>query len=272
MNESINITGIGVFLVLTLTYLGLTQGKIQPRASLYGIGSFIVLLVQVLPLHTGGFPAHMTGHILLLLVSAPLLVLGFPTSQQPGAAPLIERIAKHLQQRPWIGWLAGLGVMWFWHIPAVFNAAFAYEHAGKFGVSFLNSLSLIVGGMLFCWPILGPLKQYRINPLVGIIYLFTACMGCSLLGLFITFAPTGLYAYAKTVAHAGFIETLCGNWGTEQANEQQIAGLIMWVPCCFIYLSGAMYLLRSWLLDKEDSLSDSKSMYPITNPTHEPAI
>lgn len=254
MNWNINTAGVTVFFLLTLAYFGLTRGRLQPGAGRYGAGLLIGLLVQLLPLHTGGFPAHMLGHVALLLLAAPLLVLGFPKARNQAVVRRINGISGFLQYRPWVGWLTGLGVMWFWHVPAVFNAAFSPDKAGQFGLSLLHVSSLVLAGMAFAWPVLGPQKQYRINPLLGVIYLATACAGCSLLGLFITFAPAGLYAYTHVVERAGFIETLCGNWGTEQASAQQLAGLIMWVPGCFIYLTGAMYLLRSWLLDKETGL------------------
>lgn len=252
MNWTINTAGATVFLLLTLAYPVLTRGRFQPGAGRYGAGLLIGMLVQLLPLHTGGFPAHMLGHVSLLLLAAPLLVLGFPTAQNQAVARHITGISGFLQHRPWVGWLTGLGVMWVWHIPVVFNAAFSPANAGRFSLSLLHVFSLVLAGMAFAWPILGSLKQYRINPLTGVLYLATACAGCSLLGLFITFAPAGLYTYTHVIERTGFIETLCGNWGTEQANAQQLAGLLMWVPGCFIYLTGAMYLLRSWLLDKEN--------------------
>jgi cytochrome c oxidase assembly factor CtaG len=41
-------------------------------------------------------------------------------------------------------------------------------------------------------------------------------------------------------------------WGITQSVDQQAAGLIMWVPCCFIYLAGVLYLLTNWLNHKKE--------------------
>ena len=77
---------------------------------------------------------------------------------------------------------------------------------------------------------------------MGIVYLFTACIACSLLGLLITFAPAGIYMHA--------MDTMSSAPGVVSMNtetDQQTAGLIMWVPCCFLYLFGVLYLLMNWL-------------------------
>jgi cytochrome c oxidase assembly factor CtaG len=99
--------------------------------------------------------------------------------------------------------------------------------------------------MLFCWPLAGPVPRYHIHPLQGVLYLFTACITCSLLGLLITFAPLGTYHHYLDM-DAMMHSTGSGPWGLSRAADQQAAGLIMWVPCCFIYLAGCLLLLQRW--------------------------
>ncbi|MBF9254045.1 cytochrome c oxidase assembly protein [Pontibacter sp. 172403-2] len=237
-------------------YLLLSGGKLQKGAGLYFGGLVLLLLVQSSPLHFLAmhylFSAHMVGHIIILLGCAPLLVLGLPEQVGPDTQNILAAVSKVLSQRPWLGWLCGIGVMWFWHVTAVFDAAFPAALAtGVNLLPLLLTFSLLLAGALFAWPILGPLPAYRINPLLGVLYLFTACVGCSLLGLLITFAPLGIYHHYLSADAYGFDGLIRKGWGITAAVDQQMAGLIMWVPCCFVYLSGSLYLLHNWLTAKD---------------------
>src|SRR5947208_6539220 len=120
------------------------------------------------------FSAHMVQHILLVLIVPALLVLSLPQSfslRSPITHPLI-------------GWIAGVGAMWLWHAPTLCNAA-----ATSRTVSAIQTTSLLIMGSLFWWQVLAPREEQRLSPLAGIIYLFTACTACSLLGIILTFAP-----------------------------------------------------------------------------------
>jgi cytochrome c oxidase assembly factor CtaG len=87
------------------------------------------------------------------------------------------------------------------------------------------------------------------------VYLFTACLGCSLLGLLISFAPVNTYHHFLSMHDAfGINNIILNNWKLTARIDQQSAGLIMWVPCCLIYVSGAMYLLVQWFHSKEENL------------------
>jgi cytochrome c oxidase assembly factor CtaG len=167
-----------------------------------------------------------------------------------------------LKHHPIAGWLTGIGIMWFWHIPKVFNSAMSsMHHNGPSITSIIETLSLIIGGMLFSSPVIHPNKQYRVDAPSGVVYLFTACIGCSLLGLLITFAPLGTYHHFLSMEDVyGFNRMILQDWKISQAVDQQAAGLIMWVPCCLIYVTGAMYLLVHWFNQKEQSITYSKQL------------
>ena len=122
------------------------------------------------------------------------------------------------------------------------TSAIAIVHAG----------SLLLSGMIFSWPVINPYPQYRIAPIQGVLYLSIACVFCSLLGLLLAFAPVGTYNYnMQNYDSYGFLSVIRGRWNISAATDQQIAGLIMWVPCCFIYLVAIMFLLRKWFYQKE---------------------
>jgi cytochrome c oxidase assembly factor CtaG len=150
--------------------------------------------------------------------------------------------------------------MWFWHIPAIFNSMFEFPAPtnGSSGFHYqsllqdLQIISLIVAGILFCWPIAGPVKSKRMAPLKAVLYLSTACILCSILGLMITFAPTTVYTgYAHAIDSFGYMH-LIRQKGITMLIDQQVAGLIMWVPGCLIYLSASMILLFNWFRGKRN--------------------
>ena len=155
--------------------------------------------------------------------------------------------------------MTGLGIMWFWHIPVVFDNAFPANHQTFSILPAVHTFSLLIAGVLFSWPILGPQKQYRLSPPLGVVYLFTACIGCSLLGLLLTFSPLGVYRHYLEPDHFGFLPLIRNQWNISSKDDQQAAGLIMWVPCCFIYLAGSVYLMRQWLVEKEEILKVNKA-------------
>ncbi|AUD05882.1 cytochrome c oxidase assembly protein [Spirosoma pollinicola] len=277
------------FTGLTLAGFGVLYGilsgwKWQPGAGLYSVGLLLMGLVQLSPLHTLGahylISAHMVGHMLLLLVVAPMLVVGLPKQLNTKIVTPLMQVSAFLGKWPWLGWLTGLGVMWFWHIPAVYDATMAHDFATAYGnilsiplcriggtstvswmnvVHVLHPLSVVLAGICFVWPVAGPFRQYRIHPLTGVLYLFTACVGCSALGMLITFAPVGLYQTYTGVDYYGLVHLIRQDWGFDPATDQQTAGLLMWVPGCFLYLTGAMYLLFNWLMERDDVISVSKT-------------
>jgi len=202
------------------------------------------------------FSAHMIVHVVLLLLFGPFLIM----SLSPNSITF-NHFFLFLKNHPVIGWLTGLGMMWFWHVPALFNAAMNTHHNSLDFISIIESLSLIIAGILFSSPVIHPNKKYRIDELSGVVYLFTACIGCSLLGLLITFAPQGTYHHFLAMHDEyGLNKIILQQWRITQSNDQQAAGLIMWVPCCLIYVSGAMYLLVHWFKQKEETIAYSNKL------------
>ncbi len=246
-------------LLSVLLFVGLylygARFKITPQSGWFFGGLILLLITLASPLHFLGegylFSAHMAQHMLLLLVVPPLLLAGIPEK-------VFSKYFKiNFQIPPAFCWLSGVAIMWFWHIPAVFDATMQNASgiplcgiaAGPFA-AFLHgaqSISLIAAGMLFSWPILSPLKIQRLANLSGMAYLFSACIGCSLLGLGITFSSTLLYsAYALPIDLTGTVHLVRQTWGITPQADQQIGGLLMWVPGCIIYVSAAMVLLGRW--------------------------
>lgn len=211
------------------------------RRSLFFITGISLLLICLLApapamLADELFSVHMIRHTVLLLVAAPLIAMAIPAKnilQRPLTG--LSRVTSRL---PFCAWIIGVGLMWIWHIPSLYNAMpMSGMGHGLTPVAdrmpAMHVFSLLAGGFLFCWPVITPYGEYRLPPLKAVLYLSGACVFCSLLGLLITFAPAGTYRQVTPT-------------------DQQTGGLIMWVPCCFIYLSASMYLLIRWFSQQEE--------------------
>jgi cytochrome c oxidase assembly factor CtaG len=186
------------------------------------------------------FSAHMLQHLLLLLVIPPLVLLSLP---ECNPSHFIGRTMDRLRLHPVAAWLAGLSAMWIWHERTLCDAATTTQ-AGRI----IQIISLLGLGTIFWWPIAGPQQDRRLFPLLGVVYLFSACVGCTILGILITFAPVGVVCpvYLHPVDRLGLLPLIRDQWGITPAKDQQIGGLMMWVPACGIYIFGVIALLARW--------------------------
>ncbi|HWX18191.1 MAG TPA: cytochrome c oxidase assembly protein [Chthoniobacterales bacterium] len=211
------------------------------RPAYFGAALVVFLLALTSPVNALAdgylFSAHMVQHILLVLIVPALLLLSLPRSFSL-PRPLIAFT------HPLIGWLAGVGAMWLWHVPALCNAATTSR-----AISAIQTTSLLLMGSVFWWQVLAPRETERLSPGVGIVYLFTACTACSILGIILTFAPVSICSvYQHPVDRLGMLGTIRG-WGLTSDRDQQIGGLLMWVPMCLIYLAAILAQLARWHSD-----------------------
>ena len=213
---------------LATGYIAIVRKRRFHRSPYFLVGVALLLLDLVSPIDTLAdgylFSMHIVQHFLLALVIPPLLLLG-TAAFELGSLNKLERV---LGQPP-VSWLLGVGTMLAWHIPALFNAALAND-----GLHIFQHLSFLITGTIFWWPILGPLEDRHLSTLGAVSYLFSACVCCSLLGAFLTFGPSGLYP-----AYVGY-------WGLDPKSDQQLGGMLMWVPGCFVYLSGILSTVMRW--------------------------
>ena len=229
-----------VLLVVILSGVGYWLAFGRRGRALYFAGAAVVfLLAFVSPLNALAngyvFSAHMVQHILLVLIIPALVLLSLPRSF------LLSSPLTYLTH-PLIGWSAGVGAMWLWHAPALCNAA-----ATSRTVSAIQTTSLLLMGTLFWWQVLAPRQEERLSPLAGIVYLFTACTACSVLGIILTFAPVSICkVYEHPVDRLGILSTIRGDWGLTSDRDQQIGGLLMWVPMCLIYVTAILAQLARW--------------------------
>jgi cytochrome c oxidase assembly factor CtaG len=150
---------------------------------------------------------------------------------------------RRLRLHPFVAWIAGLSAMWVWHERTLCNAA-----TTETPVRVIQVISLIVLGLMFWWPIVAPRAEGRLQPLLGVVYLFSSCVGCTILGILITFAPVGVVCpvYLHPVDRLSILPLIRQNWGVTSVLDQQVGGLMMWVPACGIYICGIIGLLARW--------------------------
>jgi putative membrane protein len=203
------------------------------RKAWYFLGGVLVLLLDLVsPIDILGdeylFSAHIVQHFVLALVVPPLLIAGLPPLRLP-------------EVPAGLAWISAVGAMVFWHIPLMFNAALAND-----ALHIAQHLSFLVTGTIYWWTL------RRLAPLTAISYLFSACLACSLLGAALTFAGPGLYpAYLNPEDRLGLLPLIRGSWGLDPKTDQQLGGLLMWVPGCFVYLSAILMTVTRWYGIKE---------------------
>jgi putative membrane protein len=198
------------------------------------------------------FAAHMVQHLLLLLVAAPLLVLSEPLAPLLWSLPREKRIALagwarrrhvlasfwHFVNRPLVAWLLSTTILWIWHLPALYDAATenAAIHALEHGCFLASALAF--------WWVLPRRNRRALSGGAGVLYLFAAGMQSGVLGALMTFAGSAWYSAHTTTTVA---------WGFTPLEDQQLAGLIMWIPASVIYLVAAAVLFVAWLREMEAS-------------------
>ncbi|MDB6019106.1 MAG: hypothetical protein JWR19_3595 [Pedosphaera sp.] len=237
------------------------------RVGLFLLAVLLFVIAICSPLNTLArnylFSAHMAQHLLLLLVVPALWLLGLPR-QTPTPLPQEAAAGKTpiTSRRVVLSWTAGVGAMWLWHLPALCNAA-----AGTPWVQQLQTVSLLAMGTLFWWPVLSPQRSRLLAPLAAVGYLFTACMACTLLGIYLTFSPVAVCAaYHHPQDPLGILPLIHQGWGLTPAVDQQLGGLLMWVPACLIYLSGVIGQLTRWYVG--DQAEAASTFAAIAKPSH----
>jgi cytochrome c oxidase assembly factor CtaG len=203
-----------------------------------GLGVFVLTLISPLNTLAAGylFSAHMLQHILLLLIVPALVLMSLPRWVSLGPR-------SWFTANPLVAWIAGVGAMWLWHARPLCNAAVASHF-----VSALQISSLLLLGTIFWGQILAPREDQRMSPPGAVLYLFSACAACSVLGILITLSPVSVCPiYAQPPAdHVGIVTLLQSSWAFTPEKDQQIGGLLMWVPMCLVYVSAIVAQLARW--------------------------
>jgi cytochrome c oxidase assembly factor CtaG len=159
--------------------------------------------------------AHMMQHLILMLVAAPLILLGMRSD----ALPHIPAAAC---------WLVGTGAVILWHVPTVFNLALQSTFWHDF-----ERVSFLLAGLLFWRPVIGS------SDWSAPVYLFLATLPCDALSAFLVFCGH--------VVYRPYLSMRTGMCGLSTLDDQELAGAIMWVAVTFFYLIPALVLAERQL-------------------------
>jgi cytochrome c oxidase assembly factor CtaG len=203
------------------------------------------------------FSAHMGQHMLLIVVAAPMLAASSPGTPLLLVLPVRRRAQlARLRRRmrtgsttgwlylPVTAWLLHVATLWGWHLPAAYDAATSspWLHATE-------HLMFLLTAWAFWWHVLAvrepvpaanaPATGDRsLRGPLAVLYVFATMLPMSALGAVLTFAPAPLYPGQVHLALEAGIDPL---------TDQQLAGLIMWIPADIVYLLVAVVLFLPWL-------------------------
>ena len=234
------------------------------EASAFAAGWLTTVLALLSPLHELSeqlFVAHMVQHELLMVVAAPLIVVGRPLVPMLWAFPsTARRRIGGVARRPAVraGWRAVTqplfafllhgATIWIWHAPPLYQATLMND-----GVHALQHLSFFGTALLFWWTIIhahAPGGRARaISFGTAVLLLFGTALHSGALGALLTFSRTLWYPAYGSASLA---------WGLAPFEDQQLAGLVMWLPATFAYLVAALLLFASWLRASEERVHEQE--------------
>ena len=216
------------------------------------IGSFlagwVVLAIALLsPLATLSdylFSVHMTQHELLMLVAAPLIAIGRPLAPMLFALPPRWRRtvadtagggAIGVITSPLIVFAAHAVALWIWHLPALYEAAVMNE-----GVHIVQHICFTLTAALFWWSLIRG-RYGRLGYGAALIYIFGTALHSGGLGALLALSPVPWYPLY--VSRASGV--------TDPLVDQQLGGMIMWVPSGIVMMLFALALFAAWLGESE---------------------
>ncbi|MER8830002.1 cytochrome c oxidase assembly protein [Mesorhizobium sp. M0938] len=213
-------------------------------AAAYWLGWIVLAAALVSPLHYLGehlFTFHMIEHELVMAVSAPLFVLARPIGVLLWGLPRsIRHLVRSAMKTAVVGktWNAlGTGpgatilhgvAIWVWHAPVLLDAT-----VSDITLHRLQHLSFFITAILFWW-----VMVWRSDRGFASWHLFLTMLHTSILGALIALAPRAIYV-AQTRA--------ADDWGLTPLEDQQLAGIVMWVPGGIIYAGAALTMLALWI-------------------------
>lgn len=238
------------FLRLRARSTGQSRALRHRQAMAFVAGWAVLAFALVSPLDTLAsalFSAHMVQHEMLMIVVAPLCVLGRPIGAWLWAFPrrwrlaiggaarsTAVRAAWGLLTAPAVAWALHAVALWAWHVPRWFELALREP-----GIHALQHFSFLASALLFWWTVFGPRSGSSSHGgASAMLSLFTTMVHTGALGALLTLSP-GLW-------YPAYIEPTSA-LGLQPLQDQQMGGLVMWVPGGLAYLAAALAIAARWL-------------------------
>lgn len=256
-------TGMALVLVAAAYTWGTRHAPRDARRerSFYGgLATLAVALVSPLDGLAGSLAsAHMVQHMLILLLAAPLLARSRPLGVLLRLVPMdvtramwrwlrrvgLGRGRLDRMLRPVVLWFLYVGALWFWHASGPYLAALesdwihATEHAtfAAVGIGF--------------WSVVWGFGRAAPAPGFRVLMVFAAAMHGVLLAALLTFAAAPWYpVYSASTAP----------FGLDPLTDQQLAGLVLWIPSGLVYVGVALVLVIRWIAADDSSPVEASSV------------
>jgi cytochrome c oxidase assembly factor CtaG len=235
---------------------GIGSGIRRRQALAFALGWIAIVIALSEPMDEWSdrwLVAHMIQHELLMIVGAPLLAVAAPLVAMLWVLPARARsTTAHAVRRRIAGVWAVLAspatafilyavALWVWHLPALYDYALEHE-----AVHALEHLCFFGTATLFWWGIAHG-QHGRAGYGAAVVYLFATAAHGGVLGALLTFAPRVWYP-PYLANHTAALTPL---------QDQQLAGLLMWVPASLSFAAGALFFFAEWLRQ-----SDRQSRFP----------
>jgi cytochrome c oxidase assembly factor CtaG len=227
----------------------LGRTALRRRALLFAAGWFTLATAAISPLHEAGessFTLHMLEHELLMLIAAPLLVLSKPLETMLWALPAAARkivgrwIRSTALQGSWkffsgavVATILQAASLWLWHAPALFERALADD-----AWHITQHLSFLISALLF-WSAMFHSNPARGGRALAVLCLFATSVVSGALGALMAFAQSPWYSRYTSLGLTPF--------GLTPIEDQQLAGLLMWIPGGLVHAVAALLLLGALL-------------------------
>lgn len=187
----------------------------------------------------------MTQHELIMLAAAPLLVLARPLGRLlwglPQACAALVKARAGRSAAGWISaplpaWLTHALVLWGWHVPAAFEAGLKSEP-----LHWLQHVSFFTASVIFWWSIFAGGRSGEKRG-VALLSVFTTAVHTTVPGVLLTFSTRLWYPTYAGAANP---------WALSAIEDQQLGGLVMWVPGGMVFLAAGIALTALWLKEAE---------------------
>lgn len=222
---------------------GLGEPATRAQVVWFVLGWLTLVVALISPLDTLGdeylFSAHMIQHMLIAVVAPPMLLLGIPAwlAELPLRGAGLRRAARWLAN-PIFAFGVFQADIWLWHAPSLYDLTLANDT-----VHIIEHLSFVILGLIYWLPILSPTPLIpRISRAFAILYLFIGCQPMVALGALLTFAAAPLYTPYIDAARV---------WGLSPLADQQLGGLIMWLPTNIPYLIALSAAFFLWVGERD---------------------
>jgi len=224
------------------------------RPWLFGAGVLSGFVALESPIDTGGdnylLTLHMVQHLVLMMVSPPLVLLGVCGARPPAptVAPRLRRAWTAIT-RPWPATILFNVVLLVWHLPALYDTTLRHET-----LHILEHLTFIGVGVVFWWPIVDPVRgegTRPVGPFHKIAALSLAGVPPTVLGLIFSLGSTAFYEFYARAPRL---------WGLSPVTDQQIAGVVMFGLGNLVYFAAISVIL--WRLFDEHADDEIEAIAP----------